>query len=295
MCKLAPLLLLIFILLGDWLQAVELKVAVAANFQIPAETIKKLFEAEYPYKIILIAGSSGKHFAQITNGAPFDIFFSADPSYINKLEELKLTDEGSRSQYAKGRLALVFAANKNFESEKLKKLHIENKLFTPEEFKKLVFTHLAIANPDLAPYGRAAKETLEKIGNYQTIKNRLVIGENIQQTQQFMISGNAELGFLSLAQVVSRGEFYLLVPENLYSPIVQEVVILRSPKGKPNFESPKRSANKSEKGKGEIVKSGVFDKNMSDVEKNKAARVFIGYLNSEKIKKLIQSYGYETR
>jgi molybdate transport system substrate-binding protein len=221
------LFLLIFILSGCWVHAVELKVAVASNFQIPAEQIRKLFELETQHKIILIFGSSGKHFAQIANGAPFDIFLAADSSYIDMLEELKLTENGIRKVYAKGKLVLLFSNSKNPNIEAIKKLSKENKLFTLIEFKKLQFSHLAMANPDVAPYGRAAQEVLKKLGVDTIFKNKLVIGENVQQAHQFIATGNAELGFLSMAQVVEGGDSYFVVPENLYSPIVQEAVVLK--------------------------------------------------------------------
>lgn len=254
--------LLIFTLLGGEIEATELNIAVASNFQLPAEQIKKLFEANSKDKLNIISGSSGKHYAQIINGAPFDIFMAADSSYIKKLEEQNLNVPGTKWQYARGKLALVVKPKKDLDKENLKKLFAENKLFTSVGFKGLQFTHLAIANPDLAPYGRAAREVLEAIGIYQDLKSKIVVGENIQQAHQFVASGNAEIGFLSLAQVINTDELYFSVPEKLYAPILQEVVVLKS-------------------------------KNGSDV-KSEAAKAFIEFLKTERVKKLIQSFGYET-
>jgi molybdate transport system substrate-binding protein len=175
------------------------------------------------------------------------------------LEDLHLIEQGTKIQYAKGKLVLVVKPNKNNDSQLLKKLFLENQLFTNERFKKLIINHFAIANPDLAPYGRAAKEVLEKLGVFSILKEKLVMGENIQQTQQLVTTGNAEFALLSLAQVVNTSEVYFIVPEKLFSPIVQEAVVLKS-----------------------------------DLSKLKAAKDFLDFLKLDKIKTLIREFGYDT-
>lgn len=271
------ILLLIFMMFGVLIQATELKVAVASNFLLPAEQIKKLFEAETQHKLNIISGSSGKHFAQIINGAPFDVFLAADSSYISKLEEQQLIEPGTKWQYAKGKLVLVLNRTKNLDLAAIKKLFAEHKLFTSAGFKKLQFSYFAIANPDLAPYGRAAKELLEKLEVYPAISTKLVVGENILQAQQFVVTGNAEMGLLSLAQVILSQEqnLYFTVPEKLYTPIVQEAVVLKS------------SLLNNTKFKNLALDQKV----RADI---KAAKAFVDFLKTPKVKKLIQGFGYDT-
>lgn len=197
----------------------EIRVAVASNF---TETIKVLapkFEEKTGNKVTLSFGSTGKHYAQIKNGAPFDIFLSADERSPELLENEGIALAGSRFTYAQGKLVL-WSSLKNY---------VDN---SGEILKLGDYQHLAMANPRLAPYGKAAEEVLEALELRNTIPvGRIVHGENINQTFQFVKSGNAELGFLSFSQVKScrrecEGSFWE-IPQDLYQPIRQQAVLLK--------------------------------------------------------------------
>ncbi len=201
-------------------EAVEIKVAVAANFLIPLQAITKEYESISKDKIIITSGSSGKFFAQIKNGAPFDIFFSADQTYPKKLIYLKLADVQSSFTYATGALVLWSADPKLVDSH-------------ANVLKKNQFKHIAIANPELAPYGKAAVEALKKLNVYDELKPKFVMGESINQAHQFISTGNAELGFVALSTVKEQiNGSQWLVPQELYSPIHQDAVMISSSKNK---------------------------------------------------------------
>ena|GEM_PF-83701 len=200
------------------IKADTLTVAVASNF---AETLQQLaaeFERNSSHQVRLVRGSSGRHFAQIINGAPFDLFLSADAERPRLLlEELQLPVERLHS-YAMGKLVLW---GTEFESAALTQRALESGKFNT----------LAMANPRLAPYGQAALESLQAMGIWNALENqagRVVRGENVAQAFQFVATGNAELGFVALSQVLSSGErAYWLVPEQYYQPIVQQLIVLR--------------------------------------------------------------------
>jgi molybdate transport system substrate-binding protein len=198
--------------------AAEIRVAVASNFAEAATTLAQRFEATSGHKVTLSFGSTGKHYAQIKHGAPFDAFFAADVRRPELLEKEKLTVPGSRFTYARGTL-LLWSPTPGYVDAEGKVLVYGN------------FRHLAIANPKLAPYGRAAQQVLQARGLWNRIRLRLVRGENIAQAFQYVQSGNAELGFVAAAQVMRPGQpvegSWWQVPQALYSPIEQQAVLLK--------------------------------------------------------------------
>ncbi len=204
--------------------AEELRVAVASNFYSTIKVIAEQFELKttnssgQQHKVILIPGSSGKHYAQIINGAPFDIFFSADTERARLLEQSERTESGTRFTYALGKL-ILWSPMDNYVDLK------------GEVLKSKDFRYLAIANPKLAPYGKAAEEVLKSLNIWTVLGGRIVRGENIAQTFQFVSSGNAKLGFVAHSQIKSSdlsisGSFWE-VPQSIYRPIEQQAVLLR--------------------------------------------------------------------
>ena len=201
----------------------EIKIAVASNFYPTMKELVKNFElithnSDTTNNIVLISGSSGKHYAQILNGAPFDLFFSADKLRPNMLEKEDVFNNQSRFTYALGKLALWSPFNEYVDSD-------GQVLYTDD------FRFLAIANPKIAPYGVASKETLTSMNLWQDMEEKLVRGENIAQTFQFAKSGNAKLGFVSYSQILSLNSSsegsYWLVPQDMYQPIEQQAILLK--------------------------------------------------------------------
>jgi len=200
----------------------EIKIAVSSNFYPAMKEIVlryelKNFQSSENHKIVLISGSSGKHYAQIINGAPFDIFFSADKVRPILLEKKGISESGSRFTYALGRLVLWSSLDGFVEKEE--RLYNDDLRF------------LAIANPKIAPYGVAAREALISFNLWEDLQSKLVRGENIAQTFQFVNSGNAKLGFISYSQLMNPnypvvGSFWE-VPQSIYKPIEQQVVLLK--------------------------------------------------------------------
>jgi len=202
--------------------AEQVLVAVAANFVPPFRELAMEFEKATGHTVQVASGSSGNFYAQIKNGAPFDVFFSADNERPKLLEDEGLGVKGSRFTYAIGRLVLWSPDPKLVKGE--------------DTLRSESFKHLAIANPKTAPYGVAAMQAMQKLGVWESVQPRLVLGENLGQTMGFIESGNAELGFLALSQVVDprmkgKGGRWD-VPINLHEPIQQDVVLLA--KGKEN-------------------------------------------------------------
>lgn len=200
--------------------AEEVRVAVAANFLATLNEIATNFEGDTGHTAVISSGSSGKLYAQIRNGAPFDVFFSADVMRPALLEEEGLAVQGSRFAYAVGRLTLWSRASTLIEGNGASTLLSD------------AVEHVAIANPKTAPYGVAAREALQALGFWERVQDRLVRGENIGQTFHFVFSKNAQLGFVALSQVLdpkvngsgSRWD----VPAHLYAPIRQQAVLLRA-------------------------------------------------------------------
>jgi len=210
-------LVLILALAVNAANAAELRVATASNFRNAMVALVREFEQASGHRAVPIYGSTGKLYAQIINGAPFDALFAADTLRPERLERDGLAVPGSRFTYARGRLVL-WSPQADYVDEQGRVLEQKN------------FRRLAIANPELAPYGVAARDVLEALGLWQQLGQRLVQGENIGQAFLFVRSGNAELGFVAWSQLVSgpqpvEGSFWL-VPENLYNPIEQQAVAL---------------------------------------------------------------------
>ncbi|MBP1124606.1 MULTISPECIES: molybdate ABC transporter substrate-binding protein [Pseudomonas] len=204
-------------------QADEVQVAVAANFTAPIQAIAADFEKDTGHKLVASYGATGQFYTQIKNGAPFDVFLSADDTTAQKLENEGDTVKGSRFTYAVGTLALWSAKDGYVDAK-------------GEVLKENQFKHLSIANPKAAPYGLAATQVLAKQGLTEQVKDKLVEGQNITQAYQFVSTGNAELGFVALSQIykdgmVTHGSAWL-VPASLHDPIKQDAVILT--RGKDN-------------------------------------------------------------
>ena len=229
-------------------RAGDVQVAVAANFTAPAKLLAAEFEKESGHRAQLAFGGTGKFYAQIRNGAPFEVLLAADDETPARLEKEGIAVAGSRYTYATGRLALWSA----------RPGHVDDK---GEVLKKAGFRHLAIANPKLAPYGAAAVEALTALGRLDAVQAKFVQGENIAQTHQFVASGNAELGFVALSQVMKDGRISegsaWIVPTDLHRPIRQDAVLLNKGRGRP------------------------------------AAEAWLGFLKSDKAQAIIRSFGYE--
>lgn len=199
----------------------EVQVAVAANFTAPIQAIAKDFEKDTGHTLVAAYGATGQFYAQIKNGAPFEVFLAADDSTPAKLEQEKEIVPGSRFTYAIGTLALWSA----------KEGYVDAK---GDVLKQNAYKHLSIANPKAAPYGLAATQVLDKLKLTEATQGKIVEGQNITQAFQFVSTGNAELGFVALSQIYKDGKVTSgsawIVPSNLHDPIRQDAVILN--KGK---------------------------------------------------------------
>ncbi len=205
-------------------QAGEVQVAVAANFTAPMQDIAALFAKETGHKAELTFGSTGKFYAQISHGAPFDVFLSADDKTAGRLVSDGKAVGTSLIPYALGSLVLW--------SPDAGMVDAEGKVLATGSF-----AHLAIANPKLAPYGAAAMQTLDKLGLAESLQPKLVMGENIGQTYQFVHTGNAQLGFVALSQVMKDGKITKgsawRVPAEMHTRIRQDAVVLEHGKDNP--------------------------------------------------------------
>ncbi len=203
----------------------ELTVAAAADLTFAFKDIAAKFQAQTGDAVKLSLGSSGNFFSQIQNGAPYDLFFSADIGYAKKLEAAGLIEPGTLYEYAIGKIVLwVPSASKLDVSKGLA-------LLTDPAIRKI-----AIANPEHAPYGRAAKAAMLKEGVYDQVKDKIVLGENISQTAQFVQSGNVDIGIialsLALAPTMKDKGRYFEIPADDYPAIEQAAVVLKSSKKK---------------------------------------------------------------
>lgn len=226
----------------------EVSVAVASNFIAPMQKIATAFEQATGHKAVLSSGATGKFYAQIIHGAPFQLLLAADDATPARLESEGRIVPGSRFTYAVGQLVL-WSARPGYVDTQGQVLRTGD------------FAYLAMANPRLAPYGLAAQETLDKLGVAARVQPRLVMGENIAQTYQFVASGNAQLGFVALSQVmedgrVARGSAWR-VPPQFHEPIRQDAVLLAAGKD------------------------------------SAAARALLQYLRSDAARAVIRGYGYE--
>ena len=244
-CLIAPVLSLLFSVSAH---AAEVSVAVAANFTAPMKAIAAEFALDTGHVAKPAFGATGKFYAQIKNGAPFQMLLSADDETPAKLAMEGYADPASRFTYAIGTLVL-WSAQPGFVDGK------------GDVLKKGQFNKLALANAKLAPYGKAAIEVLTGMGLLDTLAPKFVQGENIAQTWQFASTGNAELGFVALSQVMKDGKIGSgsgwIVPAKLHTPIRQDAVILAAGKGNP------------------------------------AAEALMKYLKSDKAKTIIKAYGYD--
>lgn len=222
------------------LRAEQALVAVAANFLKPAEVLAALYEIESGHDIQLAGGSTGQHYAQILHGAPYDIFLAADDQRPRLLEEQGLAE--GRFTYAVGRLA-IFSADPEFPVDQ-----------GPEGLKDAGF--VAIANPSLAPYGRAAQEVLEAAGLSEHLQGQLVQGQNVGQAFGMVASGNARVGLVALSMAQAAEGAFTVIPHDLHSPIRQDAVLLNRGKG------------------------------------NLAAEGFLAYLASDTALAVLEEYGY---
>jgi len=191
----------------------ELHVAAAANLRFAFAEIGELFEEEFDCKVIFQFGSTGNLAQQIINGAPVDVFAPASENFINELISTGDIIEETKSLYAIGRIILITKDNLNVELKKIEDLKLEE------------FNSIAIANPNHAPYGLAAKEALESIKLWDVIENKVVYGENISQTMQFVQTGNASAGITALS-LVDREAEYILIDDELHNPLNQMIGVV---------------------------------------------------------------------
>src|SRR3984893_13388349 len=200
-----------------------LRVAAAADLQFVFQEVSAKFQRGTGHTVQLTFGSSGNFYSQIQNGAPFDLFFSADVDYPAKLEAAGLVEPGTLSQYATGRIALWVRKGSPID------IGQGLPILADARVRKI-----SIANPEHAPYGRAAVAAMRHEKVYDRVRDRLVLGENISQAAQFVESGNADIGILALSLVLapplkSQGTYYE-IPPSYYQAITQAVVILTSSK-----------------------------------------------------------------
>lgn len=205
------------------IQADTLTLAVAANFSAPMEQIATEFEATTGHHLAISVGSTGRFYAQIRHGAPYDVLLSADAQTPKKLVDEGLALSDSLQTYAIGRLVL-YSNNPNLVDSQ------------GDVIKTGHFSKIALADPKLSPYGKAALQTLDALGMTQTLRSKFVFGESIGQTWQFVATGNAPLGFVAGAQIShpdqkARGSYWV-VPGHLHEPLRQDMVILNRAKDK---------------------------------------------------------------
>lgn len=224
-------------------------VAVATNFAFVAGQLEADFEKQSGRRIDITTGATGKLYAQITNGAPFDALLAADIERPQMLAESGAGLAGTVFVYAKGRLALWSAAAGRIPAD------------GEAYLRSLDYRHLALANPDLAPYGLAARQVLQSLAVWDAVQARIVTGENVGQAHAMVATGSADAGLVALADVLrlpdERRGSYWLVPAQLHEPIEQAAVLLRHG------------------------------------EDNPAAREFLDYLQTPEARTMIESFGYE--
>jgi len=206
-------------------QAQQVRVAAAADLKFAMEELGKAFENKTGTKIEVSYGSSGNFFSQLQNGAPFDLFFSADVAYPKKLEAQGFVEPGTLREYALGRIAIWMPNDSSVDLAK----EGWNALLDLRVHK------IALANPELAPYGRAAASALQKAGIYRQVKAKLVYGENISQAAQFVQSGNAQAGIIALSLAFSPGMKdgkMWEIPSEMHPRIAQGAALLKNAKNR---------------------------------------------------------------
>ncbi|HKR14111.1 MAG TPA: molybdate ABC transporter substrate-binding protein [Pyrinomonadaceae bacterium] len=197
---------------------VELTVAAASDLTPAFEEIGRAFQASQGTKVVYVFGSTGMLTRQIENGAPFDVFAAANVSYIDQLEQKGLIVAGTKRIYARGRIALWTMSNSPLKIEKI------------EDLGRADVQRVAIANPDHAPYGQAAREALESAGLWEAVRPKLVYGDNIRQTLQYAETGNVEVAIVSLSLSTESKGRWVLIPEGLHKPIDQGMGVIKGTK-----------------------------------------------------------------
>jgi molybdate transport system substrate-binding protein len=192
----------------------ELRVAGAADLQRAFKELAPLYEKQFDVKVNLVFGSTGLLAKQAEQGAPFDLLFAADETYIANLEKQGKVVPGTRTLYGIGRLAL-WSRDARFSVKRI------GDLASPH------IRRIAIANPEHAPYGRAAKQAMQKAKVWDTVEQRVVYGENVQQAMQYAQTGNADVGIIAQSLAIGAGGSYTLVPDKLHDPIRQAVGVLK--------------------------------------------------------------------
>jgi molybdate transport system substrate-binding protein len=205
--------------------AQSITVAAAADLQFAMQDVAVQFQKQTGKEVKLIYGSSGNFFQQLQNGAPFDMFFSANLDYPKKLQAAGLTEPGSYYEYAKGKIVLWISKDSRLD------LNLGLKVLLDPSVKKI-----AVANPQHAPYGQGAVAAMQKEAVYDQVKDKFVLGENVSQTASFVTSGSVDIGFIALSLALSpnlkdKGQ-YFEIPASDYPPIQQACVILSSSKNK---------------------------------------------------------------
>lgn len=211
------------VLFAGGVRAGEVRVAVAANFLATLQAIEPVYAEQSGDRLIISSASSGKHYAQIIHGAPYDVFLAADQHHLDRLAQTGKVVPDSRFVYARGRLVLWSAAARPVNRGSLSDAAVQR---------------IAVANPRTAPYGSAAREALQSLGLWASLQHKLVRGESVGQAFQFVASANAELGFVALSQVLSPAnrfnrEYYWPVPQQHYRPLRQGAALLQSGRDNP--------------------------------------------------------------
>lgn len=236
---------ILFFLTIGFISAAEIKIAVAANFTDAMQTLTPEFEKQSGHKVVPVFGATGKFYLQIKHGAPFEVFLAADIKHPRLLESENLAVQGTRFTYATGKIMLW--------SPKENLVDVEGKVLTGDSFK-----FLAIANPDVAPYGKAAREYLVSQKLWDKLQGRMTFGQDLGQAYAFVVSGNAELGFVGLSQIQGPGKkisgSYFVIPQKSYKALEQQAILIKE---------------------------------------TKASKEFIDFLKSPGAKKIIREYGYE--
>jgi molybdate transport system substrate-binding protein len=219
-CRVTALLAFAFLCVAGAAYGADVQVAVAANFAEPMRHVAAAFEKSTRHRALISTGATGRFYAQIKSGAPFEVLLAADQGVPERLEREGLAVSGTRFTYAIGRLVLWSARDAVVDAKGL-------------VLKRGGFAHIAIANPKLAPYGAAAVAALKSLGLYDDLAAKFVQGENIAQAHQFVSTGNALLGFVALSQVLGDdGELksgsMWIVPESAYPPVRQDAVLLNA-------------------------------------------------------------------
>lgn len=224
--------------------AVELTVAAASDLTPAFEEIGREFEASEKSKVVFVFGSTGLLTRQIENGAPFDVFAAANDSYIDQLQEKGLIVPGTKTIYGRGRIVMWTTADSPLKLEKIQDLA------NPDVHR------IAIANPDHAPYGQAAREALEAAGIWETVRPKLVYGDNIRQTLQFAETGNVDVAIMALSLTVQSKGRWVLIPSDLHREILQGIGVIKG------------------------------------TQQEEAARKFISFVSGEKGRNILKKYGF---